>query len=79
MNHPTMEPFWGHLTGVVTVLLMLVFLGIWIWAWRKRHRSTFKRMSELPMEDNTVETRREGPVPGNPRTGADKNNKGRQP
>lgn len=51
MNHPMMNPFWGHLTGAVTVLLMLVFLGIWVWAWRKRHRSTFKRMAELPMED----------------------------
>ena len=51
MNHPMMNPFWGHLTGAITVLLMLVFVGIWIWAWRKRHRSTFKRMAELPMED----------------------------
>ena len=74
MNHPMMDPFWGHLTGVVTVLLMLVFIGIWIWAWRKRHRSTFKRMSELPMEDKP-----EGPVPGTPRTDAGKNDKGRQP
>ena len=72
MNHPMMSPFWGHLTGVVTVLLMLIFIGIWIWAWRKRHRSAFKRMSELPMEDKP-----EGPAPGAP--DADKNNKGRQP
>jgi cytochrome c oxidase cbb3-type subunit 4 len=72
MNHPMMNPFWGHLTGAVTVVLMLIFIGIWIWAWRKRHRSSFKRMSELPMEDKP-----EGPVPGQ---GAGKNNsKGRQP
>jgi len=73
MNHPMMDPFWGHLTGVVTVVLMLVFIGIWIWAWRKRHRATFKRMSELPMEDKP-----EGPVPGQSRA-TDKNNKGEQP
>ena len=77
MNHPMMDPFWGHLTGIVTVLLMLVFVGIWIWAWRKRHRSTFKRMSELPMEDKPAEDNPEGPAPGQP--GVDKHNKGRQP
>jgi len=52
-----MNPVWGHITGVITVILMLVFIGIWIWAWRKRHRSTFKRMSEIPMEDKL-----EGPL-----------------
>jgi cytochrome c oxidase cbb3-type subunit 4 len=65
MNHPMTNPFWGHLTGVVTVVLMATFIGIWIWAWRKRHRSTFKRMSELPMED-----RPEGPA-GTPRKNED--------
>ena len=53
-----MNPIWGHITGVVTVVLMLIFIGIWVWAWRKRHRSTFKRMSEIPMEDKP-----EGPLP----------------
>ena len=59
MNHPMMNPFWGHLTGVVTVVLMLIFIGIWIWAWRKRHRATFKRMAELPLEDQP-----DGATPG---------------
>lgn len=53
-----MNPIWGHIIGVVTVVLMLIFIGIWIWTWRKRHRSTFKRMSEIPMEDKP-----EGPLP----------------
>ena len=75
MNHPMMNPLWGHLTGAVTLVLMLVFIGIWIWAWRKRHRSTFKRMSELPMEDSPAES-----TPGRPVPGAGKNNsKGGQP
>jgi cytochrome c oxidase cbb3-type subunit IV len=56
-----MNPIWGHITGVTTVILMLIFIGIWIWAWRKRHRSTFKRMSEIPMEDKP-----EGPLPETP-------------
>ena len=25
-----MTPFWGHLSGVVTVVLMITFIGIWI-------------------------------------------------
>lgn len=50
-----MNPVWGHITGVVTVVLMLTFIGIWIWAWRKRHRETFQRMSKIPLEDSPVE------------------------
>ena len=52
MNHPMMDPFWGHLTGAVTVLLMLVFIGIWIWAWRRHHKSSFDRLARLPLEDD---------------------------
>jgi cytochrome c oxidase cbb3-type subunit 4 len=47
-----MNPIWGDIIGVVTVVLMLTFIGIWIWAWRKRHRANFKRMSLLPLEDS---------------------------
>jgi cytochrome c oxidase cbb3-type subunit 4 len=50
-----MNPVWGHIIGVVTVVLMLIFIGIWIWAWRKRHRETFQRMSEIPLEDSPIE------------------------
>lgn len=46
-----MSPVWGHVAGVIIVLMMLTFIGIWIWAWRKYHKSTFNRMSRLPMED----------------------------
>ena len=42
---------WGHLFGVVTVVLMIVFLGIWYWAWRPRHRRTFERLATMPLED----------------------------
>lgn len=45
------SPVWGHVTGVVTVVLMVTFVAIWIWAWRKHHRATFQRMAALPMED----------------------------
>lgn len=46
------SPVWGHVAGVVTVVLMVTFVAIWIWAWRKRHRATFQRMAALPMEDS---------------------------
>ena len=47
-----MNPIWGHITGVVTVVLMLIFIGIWVWAWRKRHQVTFDRMARLPLEQD---------------------------
>ncbi|QEE25775.1 cbb3-type cytochrome c oxidase subunit 3 [Rhodanobacter glycinis] len=47
-----MNPIWGHVAGVVTVLLMLIFIGIWIWAWRKRHKKVFDYMAKLPLQDD---------------------------
>ena len=44
---------WGHVFGVVTVVLMIVFVGIWYWAWRPRHRRTFERLATMPLEDLT--------------------------
>ena len=46
-----MNELWGHLIGVVIVLLMLSFIGIWIWAWLPRHRKTFDSLAQIPMED----------------------------
>ena len=56
-----MNPAWGHVAGVITVIVMLIFVGIWIWAWRPRHARTFERLAQIPMED--VEA-------GNPRSDA---------
>lgn len=49
-----MSPFWGHLAGVMIVLMMLSFVGIWIWAWRKYHKPVFDRMAQLPMQDDDL-------------------------
>ena len=49
-----MSPFWGHLAGVMIVLMMLSFIGIWIWAWRKYHKPVFDQMASLPMEDEDM-------------------------
>lgn len=46
-----MSPVWGHVTGVLIVLMMATFIGIWIWAWLPHHRRTFSWLARLPMED----------------------------
>jgi cytochrome c oxidase cbb3-type subunit 4 len=46
------NPAWGHVAGVVTVVLMVVFLAIWGWAWLPQHRRTFDRLARLPMHDD---------------------------
>ena len=46
-----MNPLWGQLAGVITVLLLVVFIGIWIWAWRPRHKKPFDKMAQIPMQD----------------------------
>jgi len=53
-----MNPFWGHLAGVLIVLMMLSFIGIWIWAWRKYHKPVFDQMAQLPMQDDDLPTDR---------------------
>ena len=49
-----MNPIWGNVIGVVTLILMFTFIGIWIWAWRKKHKRVFDRMARLPLEDDSV-------------------------
>ncbi|HEX7062350.1 MAG TPA: cbb3-type cytochrome c oxidase subunit 3 [Woeseiaceae bacterium] len=46
-----MSTFFGHLVGVVILLLMGVFIGIWFWAWRPRHKPVFDALAEMPMRD----------------------------
>jgi cytochrome c oxidase cbb3-type subunit 4 len=50
-----MNPLWGHIAGVVTVIVMLAFIGIWIWAWLPHHRGTFDSLAKLPLEDREDE------------------------
>ena len=46
-----MSAIHGVLSGVITIILMVVFVAIWFWAWRPRHRKTFDELAELPLED----------------------------
>jgi len=54
-----MSAFWGHLIGVIIVVLMLTFIGIWVWAWLPFHRKAFDTLSRIPMHDETLGTQRE--------------------
>ena len=46
-----MSALFGHLVGVLILLLMSVFIGIWYWAWRPRHKPAFDELAEIPMRD----------------------------
>ena len=47
-----MTATWGHVVGIVTVVLMLTFVAIWIWAWLPHHKRTFDVLSRIPMTDD---------------------------
>ncbi|HKE94641.1 MAG TPA: cbb3-type cytochrome c oxidase subunit 3 [Povalibacter sp.] len=47
-----MSAAWGHLIGVLTVMIMLAFVGIWVWAWLPYHKRDFDRLARLPMSDD---------------------------
>lgn len=49
-----MSALWGHLVGVLIVLMMAAFIGIWIWAWLPRHKRRFGAMARLPMQDGAA-------------------------
>ena len=54
-----MNTVWGHLIGVVIVLIMLTFIAVWIWAWLPFHKKTFDALARLPLHDELVRTERE--------------------
>lgn len=45
-----MIEYWGHIVGVISLVLLALFIGVWIWAWRPRHKRVFERMARLPLE-----------------------------
>jgi cytochrome c oxidase cbb3-type subunit 4 len=46
-----MSPFWGHVVGVFTVVVMAAFIGVWIWAWLPFHKRAFDALAAIPMQD----------------------------
>jgi cytochrome c oxidase cbb3-type subunit IV len=51
-----MSEFFGHLSGVMTAVLMLVFIGIAVWAWSGKRRQGFDAAARLPLEEDTAPT-----------------------
>jgi cytochrome c oxidase cbb3-type subunit IV len=49
-----MTPAWGHVIGVITVVLMLTFIGIWVWAWLPAHKKKFDTLARIPMHDDRL-------------------------
>ena len=46
-----MNPLWGHVIGIVTLVVMLAFIGTWAWVWLPNHKRKFDALAKLPMED----------------------------
>lgn len=40
------------LRGLALILLIVAFIGMWIWAWSDKRKPDFKKMSELPLEED---------------------------
>jgi cytochrome c oxidase cbb3-type subunit 4 len=51
-----MSEFSGHLSGVVTALLLLLFVGIVLWAWSGRRRAAYEAAARLPLEEDPAST-----------------------
>jgi len=50
-----MTPLWGHIAGIVAVVVIFAFIGIWVWAWLPYHKPEFDVLAALPMEDGRDE------------------------
>ena len=42
----------GHVSGIVTLLLLMMFIGIFKWAWSSKRTADFEALSNLPLEEN---------------------------
>lgn len=38
-------------SGIVTLVLLLLFVGGWIWAWSPRRKRDFDEAAQLPLAD----------------------------
>lgn len=55
-NMPDMDI--NYLRGAALLLLIIAFLAMWKWAWSDKRKPDFKKMSELPLEED-----RNGKIP----------------
>ncbi len=45
------------LSGIITLILLVVFLGGWAWAWSPRRKADFDAAARLPLDDSDPEDR----------------------
>src|SRR5690606_41952533 len=50
LNAPSGEQ--EMMSGIITVVLMLLFVGGWVWAWRPRHKASFDATARLALEED---------------------------
>lgn len=42
------------LSGILTILLLVLFVALWIWAWQPRLRSGFEATARLAVDDDVI-------------------------
>ena len=42
----------GVISGLMTLLLIILFLGIVFWAYSRRNKPVFEEMAQLPLAEN---------------------------
>lgn len=45
------------ISGIYTAILLILFVGIIVWAWSDKRKPDFEHLSNLPLEDETEETK----------------------
>ena len=40
------------LSGIITIILLLLFVGGWAWAWSPRRKRDFDEAARLPLEQD---------------------------
>ena len=38
-------------SGIITLILLLLFIGGWVWAWSPKRKADFDEASKLPLEE----------------------------
>lgn len=48
------------LSGIVTVVLLVLFVGCWVWAWRPSHKAGFESAARLVFDETDQDPRPAG-------------------
>lgn len=45
----------GTISGIITVVLLVLFVGGWAWAWSSRRKPTFDKAARMPLDDEPTD------------------------